>query len=1004
MPGCGKTYLSAYIIEIPLRSKQAIAYFFCDTKDERKRSTVAILETWIWQLLQADPRPKQRIKVAEFYDKGNPTSRDDLLATLRLLINKDPETDSQEIAKDGPQFFFVLDGLDECHDVIRKDLLDICQELAESAKVLIVSRRERDIEAAIEKVTYLQHLHITAAENGSDIQRYIHDQVKSLDLEDNRLGVQIEQRLSEESDGMFLWVRLMIKELLDQTTMTEMKEALDNLPVGLDQFYGRILDNINSYPRNWKIKALRALQWIVCAVRPLTISELEIALAIEISQLDYDPWNRLQKPRDLIFKLCGPLIELDKSSDTIRIVHASVKDFLFSRHEQDSSFSWLLVNQEKAHSLIAQSCLTYLSYGNIDYAAVDSDLKSSLKFLDEFVQNYKLLAYSSMYWFEHVHSSSANADLNASMKRFLSYQNTSVRWLQIFHRLCGDRGNFGSSSSIGVHDRLRDLSCPKSQDLPEFHVWIDHISTPSGPAFRWRIFLNSGHYEYYLPIQIAAFFDFEEVVQSEADRLESINDMNHLHTTALHTAAMGDAVGAAELLLKAGADMEIESVCAEGIAFIFSFGQFNLAPAMVASVGANLENLFHGGRITPARVMNEAGVNEGFVMENIIPNMLAHGPGSTLEWRNWRGFVAAIDGAPNNLSDRIAVLLKQEYLAKDKSLGRPRTPLSKALCGGNVSVTSLLIQAGADVNAVFPEDKTSPLHDAVRFCPSAIKLLLKSGAHPNVQDFHGNMPIHYAAYKNLSTEVDMLITAGSDIEKRNLSGKTPILAAAENAARKATHVLLKAGATSDTLSRTTGSEDGPRTPPDILKTYLILKYCFRNNKAPPTLIYRILSLAQYWIRTSVVRQDIVLVSETYNLSAYLTTPPIPVSPSSSPVQKVVFTIGSHDQGWADNDRSSGTWTWFFAGIERKNRPGHLNIGPRIVVNRHATWEVATHTVTWSSDPKNREGEGEAGWVKSLRGADRVCVAPFARFPAWVNYVNSVKIDLYSTVLESPHPL
>lgn len=51
IPGCGKTYLSAFIIG-KLQSVYPVAYFFCDTKDVAKKSTSSILRTWAWQLCQ----------------------------------------------------------------------------------------------------------------------------------------------------------------------------------------------------------------------------------------------------------------------------------------------------------------------------------------------------------------------------------------------------------------------------------------------------------------------------------------------------------------------------------------------------------------------------------------------------------------------------------------------------------------------------------------------------------------------------------------------------------------------------------------------------------------------------------------------------------------------------------------------------------------------------------------------------------------------------------------
>lgn len=50
----------------------------------------------------------------------------------------------------------------------------------------------------------------------------------------------------------------------------------------------------------------------------------------------------------------------------------------------------------------------------------------------------------------------------------------------------------------------------------------------------------------------------------------------------------------------------------------------------------------------------------------------------------------------------------------------------------------------------------------------------------------------------------------------------------------------------------------------------------------------------------------------------------PTSAVQRPCRKIVFTIQSHDQGWAHNARNDrgtyrGSWTWFEAGLERFDR-------------------------------------------------------------------------------------
>ena len=151
----------------------------------------------------------------------------------------------------------------------------------------------------------------------------------------------------------------------------------------------------------------------------------------------------------------------------------------------------------------------------------------------------------------------------------------------------------------------------------------------------------------------------------------------------------------------------------------------------------------------PEHVLNAAGIHRA-----PIEQLLRHGTGCALDWEEFRGFAAPVPIPLKNQGRLIASLLKRELLPYGTSLGRPKTPLSHALYHASSSVATVLIQAGAEVNSILSSDQTVPLHDAVRFCPSVVKLLLESGAFPNVPDFLGNLPLHYAARENLSDEMD----------------------------------------------------------------------------------------------------------------------------------------------------------------------------------------------------------------------------------------------------------
>lgn len=174
---------------------------------------------------------------------------------------------------------------------------------------------------------------------------------------------------------------------------------------------------------------------------------------------------------------------------------------------------------------------------------------------------------------------------------------------------------------------------------------------------------------------------------------------------------------------------------------------------------------------------------------------------------------------------------------------------------------------------------------------------------------------------------------------------------------------------------------------------------------------------------------------------------------SHPCRRIRFTIRSHDQGWGGHwadDEENGpyydSWTWFEAGLERWCRkeedeaprleledirsiypevkwdddkeeagfefPLHPKDDLQIQANITADHAFTNHTVTWNYnddiDPENdteaavnlekQNGRGKATgngkFVRELRIGDMVTVWAKARFPAWCNFISSVKVEVY----------
>src|SRR5437773_699433 len=105
----------------------------------------------------------------------------------------------------------------------------------------------------------------------------------------------------------FRWVVCQLDALGDCFSLCELREALESLPITLDDTYARILCKIQEkHSRH----ALKILQWLAYSTRPLQIEEVAEVIAVDIEgNPRFDPEKRFEQPQDILI-ICSSLVTM----------------------------------------------------------------------------------------------------------------------------------------------------------------------------------------------------------------------------------------------------------------------------------------------------------------------------------------------------------------------------------------------------------------------------------------------------------------------------------------------------------------------------------------------------------------------------------------------------------------------------------------------------------------------------------------------------------------------
>lgn len=133
-------------------------------------------------------------------------------------------------------------------------------------------------------------IHVTSDKNSADIMHYIKNSIhKSNLLKRASVGLRAEivERLSTGAEGMFIWVDLVLQELLKKRSESAMRKSLGEVPKGLKEMLRHVLEGFSLSLADEEPENLNELlAWIACASRPLMLGELDTILKLNSSEGD----------------------------------------------------------------------------------------------------------------------------------------------------------------------------------------------------------------------------------------------------------------------------------------------------------------------------------------------------------------------------------------------------------------------------------------------------------------------------------------------------------------------------------------------------------------------------------------------------------------------------------------------------------------------------------------------------------------------------------------------
>ena len=460
-PGSGKSTTMKHLVNA-VRTKKSpslkakfsvqLAFFFNHQGSAFEKTMTGLLRSLLLELLKLDEDLFSHIA----HDFLKAKERQELPETLLVTFSK---TLLSKLASNEKIVLFI-DALDECQGSLRQHielLKDLVQYVQASGSTLHICVASRPLPATTAWLGQGPKLNLEE-NNAQDISTYVMAKTKCLMSDANRsIYTDFVQNIVDRADGVFLWVVIVTKELLDgwesSDTIAELDQRLTQIPKELDRFFGRMLEKI---PEAKVRDALAMFRCVLGAQRPFTLSELQSAVAFGSypfsSLAEWYASGQVVTANDALERriqsCCGGLLEVVGSSLRVQFIHQSVGEFLATKSLPIGLFfSQERLAEEANHEHLFNACLNYLSIQEMERipeheTAPDKHhhwrdrAPDSVK-LKTF-KRFPFLSYSLEYWVKHYVRAATKLGSHYDQVTSFFMKNHFLIWYRLYCYLCAD--------------------------------------------------------------------------------------------------------------------------------------------------------------------------------------------------------------------------------------------------------------------------------------------------------------------------------------------------------------------------------------------------------------------------------------------------------------------------------------------------------------------------------------------------------------------------------------